>query len=70
MHKYDYGKVPTSSDNRFTPLMNWNPTQSYKLNLAAIQGSIYLYRRNTSIYFLITLELLPYDTKIALKKDF
>ena len=35
MHKYHYGKLPSSFDNKFTPLMNLNRTQSYKLNLAA-----------------------------------
>jgi len=35
MHKYHYGKLPSSFDNKFTPLMNSNRTQSYKLNLAA-----------------------------------
>jgi hypothetical protein len=35
MHKYHYGKLPASFDNKFTPLMNLNRTQSYKLNVAA-----------------------------------
>ena len=35
MHKYHYGKLPASFDNKFTPLMNLNRTESYKLNVAA-----------------------------------
>ena len=34
MHKYHYGKLPVSFNNKFTPLMGSNRTLSYRINVA------------------------------------